>query len=70
MKRFRMSRTISSIVIPPPWPIPWAIWAISPWTGAAAVAVAWPACTPAGARTAVVDDPEIAISWPTCPIWG
>src|SRR3989304_1397061 len=36
MNRFRMSRTISSIVIPPPWPIAWAIWAISAATGAPA----------------------------------
>ena len=44
-KRLRMSRTMSSMVIPPPWPMSCAIWAISPCTGAptAGAAMAWPA---------------------------
>src|SRR3989304_4444557 len=57
MNRLRMSRTISSIVIPPPWPIAWAIWALSAATGAPALRRG---TGPGGARAA--DDGRLLVT--------
>ena len=70
MKRLRMSRTIASMVIPPPWPMPWAIWAISPCTGAPVLgaAFAWPAWASGGAAAGAWAGAGIV--WPACASGG